>query len=57
MREPQALALTDGSGRIAGVILMVTLAFDSVGFGGLISLYGTSMELFGGFVLLVSSPL
>ena len=51
MREPHDLALTDGLGRIAGVILMVPLAFDSVGFWGLISLYGTSMELFGGFAL------
>ena len=35
VREPHDLALTDGSGRIAGVILMVPLAFDSVGFWGL----------------------
>ena len=51
MIEPHALALTDGLGRIAGVILMVPLAFDYVGFWGLISLYRTSMELFGGFAL------
>ena len=49
-----ALALTnatDGLGRIAGVIIMVPLALDSVGFWGLIFLYGTSMELFRGFAL------
>ena len=51
MREPHDLALTDGLGRIAGVILMVPLAFDSVGFWGLVLLYGTSMELFRGFAL------
>ena len=51
VKEPHALALTDGLGRIAGVILMVPLAFYYVGFWGLISLYRTSMDLFGGFAL------
>ena len=44
MREPHALALTDSLGRIAGVIIVVPLALDSVGFLGLIFLYGTSMQ-------------
>ena len=51
MRERHALALTDGLGRIAGVIIMVPLALDSVGLWGPIFLYETSMELFGGFAL------
>ena len=45
------LALTDGFGSIAGVIRVAPLALDSVGFWGLVFLYGTSMELFGGFAL------
>ena len=51
MRVPHALALTDGFGSIAGVIRVAPLALDSVGFWGLVFLYGTSMELFGGFAL------
>ena len=45
MREPHALALTDGLGRIAGVIIMVPLALDSVGSCGPIFLYETSSEV------------
>ena len=51
VRVPHALALTDGFGSIAGVIRVAPLALDSVGFWGLVFLYGTSMELFGGFAL------